>query len=291
MGPSVQFTIYRNDDDSVTQLTDRQRLEMKVFDKSPTLYKATLNTNYVYTWWFKLSQTMVVSDSFFHIFQLKAVGNVTDTPVFTLTLTNTNGLHLRANRNGNDTLTPSTDYLNLLPLKSVVGNWIQATVEANFTNSKQNGYVKVLLKSQTGIQLVSQQTSFVTYWSGAQFVRPKWGLYRKISSTFQASDTQLFQNVQIWKRQWSFDENTICFAIIFASRFAYSNEPTKLPSCSTYKSVNEKTKCENKELKYRSPLGARRRSASDRRPQDLSHQVTAEMGCFLWAQHLQILVN
>ena len=201
MGPSVQFTIYRNDDDSVTQLTDRQRLEMKVFDKSATLYKATLNTNYVYTWWFKLSQTMVVSDSFFHIFQLKAVGNVTDTPVFTLTLTNTNGLHLRANRNGNDTLTPSTDYLNLLPLKSVVGTWIQATVEANFTNSKQNGYVKVLLKSQTGIQLVSQQTSFVTYWSGAQFVRPKWGLYRKISSTFQASDTQLFQNVQIWKRQ------------------------------------------------------------------------------------------
>jgi hypothetical protein len=200
MGPSVQFTIYQNDDDSVTQLADRQRIEMKVFDPSPTLYKASLNTNYVYTWWFKLSQTMVVSDSFFHIFQLKAVGNVTDTPVFTLTMTNTNGLHLRANRNGNDTLTPSTDYLNLLPLKSVLGTWIQATVEANFTNSKQTGYVKVLLKSQTGSQLVSQQTSFVTYWSGAQFVRPKWGMYRKISTTFQPSDTELFQNVQIWKR-------------------------------------------------------------------------------------------
>ena len=201
MGPSVQFTIYKNDDDSVTKKPDRQRIEMKVFDKSPTSYKATLNTNYVYTWWLKLGQGMVVSDSFFHIFQLKAVGNVPDSPVFTLSLTNKNGLHMRINRNGNDDLNPSTDYLNLLPLKSVVGAWIQATVEANFTNSKQNGYVKVLLKSQTGIQLVSQQTSFVTYWSGAQFVRPKWGLYRKISSTFQASDTQLFQNVQIWKRQ------------------------------------------------------------------------------------------
>ena len=68
MGPSVQFTIYKNDDDSVTKKPDRQRIEMKVFDKSPTSYKATLDTNYVYTWWLKLGQGMVVSDSFFHIF-------------------------------------------------------------------------------------------------------------------------------------------------------------------------------------------------------------------------------
>ncbi len=106
---------------------------------------------------------------------------------------------MRVNRNGNETLNPSTDYLNLLPLKSVVGNWIQATVEANYSNL--NGFVKVLLKSQDGRQLVVQQTSFVTYWVAADFVRPKWGLYRKFNSAFQPSDTELFQNIQIWKRQ------------------------------------------------------------------------------------------
>ena len=201
MGPSVQFTIYKNDDDSVTKKPDRQRIEMKVFDKSPTSYKATLNTNYVYTWWLKLGQGMVVSDSFFHIFQLKAVGNVPDSPVFTLSLTNKNGLHMRVNRNGNDDLNPSTDYLNLLPLKTVLGNWIQATVEVNYSNIPSNGYVKVLLKSQNGRQLVVQQTSFRTYWVKADFVRPKWGLYRQIDSAFQPSDTELFQNIQIWKRQ------------------------------------------------------------------------------------------
>jgi hypothetical protein len=38
------------------------------------------------------------------------------------------------------------------------------------------------------------------WWDGANF-RPKWGLYRKKSpKVYQFSDWQLFQNVQIWKK-------------------------------------------------------------------------------------------
>jgi Polysaccharide lyase len=201
MGPSVQLTIYKNDDDSASTKPQRQRIEMKVHDGSPTSYKATRETNYVYTWWFKLDQGMVVSDSFFHIFQLKAVGNVPDMPVFTLSLSNEDGLHMRSNVKGTETLNPSTDFLKLLPLKSVVGTWIQATVEVNYSNTPSNGYVKVSLKSQDGRPLADKQKSFRTYLSGAQFVRPKWGLYRQINNAFRPSDTELFQNIQIWKRK------------------------------------------------------------------------------------------
>lgn len=203
MGPSIQFTIYKDDDDTVTKLGDRQRIEMKVHEPSPTSYKATLNTNYVYTWWFKLGQDMVVGDTFFHIFQLKAIGsNVPDTAVFSLSLTNKNGLHMRINRNGDDNLIPRTDYVNLLPLQSVVGNWIQATVDVSYRSNSNYGYIRVLLKSPTGrLLLPVQQVWFITYWPQADFVRPKWGIYRKINSAFQPSDTELFQNVQIWKRQ------------------------------------------------------------------------------------------
>lgn len=45
MNKVLQFTIYTDDDDSVTNDDDRQRIEMKVFEKSPTSYKAVKNTN------------------------------------------------------------------------------------------------------------------------------------------------------------------------------------------------------------------------------------------------------
>ena len=140
MGPSLQLTIYKNDDDSVTKLKDRQRIEMKVPDNSPTSYLATRDTNYVYTWWFKLDQDMVVGDSFFHIFQLKAVVNVPDMPVFTLSLSNQHGLHMRSNIRGIEILDPKTDYFNLVPrLESVKGKWIYAKANVNYSNIPSNG--------------------------------------------------------------------------------------------------------------------------------------------------------
>lgn len=54
MGNVVKFTLYKNDNDPATQSSDRQRIEMKVFDKSPADLKAKSDTSYIYSWWFKL---------------------------------------------------------------------------------------------------------------------------------------------------------------------------------------------------------------------------------------------
>ena len=58
MGTVANFTLYKTDNDPATGEADRQRIEMKVFEKSPTNLKATLNSNYIYSWWFKLNPTL-----------------------------------------------------------------------------------------------------------------------------------------------------------------------------------------------------------------------------------------
>lgn len=63
MGTVVNFTLYKTDNDAVTNDPTRQRLEMKVFDKSPANLKATFNSSYIYSWWFKLDPTLITSDS------------------------------------------------------------------------------------------------------------------------------------------------------------------------------------------------------------------------------------
>jgi len=223
MGTVTNLTLYKTDNDPATGNADRQRIEMKVFGSSPTNLKATFQSNYIYSWWFKLNPTLKASDSkpiiytliellshitmrvclaFFHIFQLKAVGtNVDDSPVATFTLTNKNGLHLRLRNIDHSTFA----YKNMVPLTSVIGKWTQAFVQVNYkrgntSGSSNSGSIRVILKDQNAALLYDQVFYHDMFWAEADFVRPKWGLYRQISDVFQSADWELFQNVQIWKK-------------------------------------------------------------------------------------------
>lgn len=101
VGPSLRFYIFKTDDDSATNNTDRQRMEMKVFQSSPADLKATNGTSFIYAWWFRLYSKIVPSTSFFHIFQIKAVGNVDSTPIMTFSLNVQNQFHMRLLRDEN----------------------------------------------------------------------------------------------------------------------------------------------------------------------------------------------
>ena len=203
MSKAINFTLYTTDNDSVTLLSDRQRLEMKVFDKSPTLLKATNNSHYIYAWWFYLDPSLQAGDNFFHIFQIKAVGTgVDDNPLVTFTLTRKNGLHLRLRHNDSAT----TEYHNMVPISAVVGKWTQAFVQVNFQNgvtpgAATSGSIQVILKDQSDNQLFQGLFYNDMYWNLANFYRPKWGLYRSISTLYrQPGDWELFNNIQIWKK-------------------------------------------------------------------------------------------
>jgi hypothetical protein len=55
------------------------------------------------------------------------------------------------------------------------------------------------LKDITGNQLYKNKISGNFWWDGAEYYGPKWGLYRKKSDIFNASDFIFFQNIQIWR--------------------------------------------------------------------------------------------
>lgn len=62
MGTVPKFFIYRDDNDPVTRDPEQQRIEMKVFEPSPSHLKATKNSNFIYSWWFKLDPSTKVSN-------------------------------------------------------------------------------------------------------------------------------------------------------------------------------------------------------------------------------------
>ena len=119
----------------------------------------------------------------------------------TFTLTNKNGLHLRLRNDDHKTDT----YYNMVPLTAVIGKWTQAFVQVNYKSgntagASNSGSIRVTLKDQNGNSLSNQLIYHDMYWPQADFIRPKWGLYRKKSSSFQSADWELFENVQIWKK-------------------------------------------------------------------------------------------
>src|SRR5262249_2564292 len=74
------------DGDSVTCKDDRQRCEIKVYDKSrPEELRAHDGDTFVYQWSFRVGPEMAVSKNFTHIFQLKSVGENSRFPLLTLT--------------------------------------------------------------------------------------------------------------------------------------------------------------------------------------------------------------
>lgn len=204
--PAINLTLYTNDNDPATNENDRQRIEMKVDNSSPTQLKATKNTNYIYVWSFYLNPTLKAGDNFFHIFQIKAVGNtgVQTDPMATFTLTNEDGLHLRLKKNENK---GNPVHTKMLSLSSARGKWIQAYVRVNYMSDatpgkNTSGSIQVILNDQSGKLLFEKTIYNKMVWNAARFYRPKWGLYRSKSSQYQQpADWELFNDIQIWKKQ------------------------------------------------------------------------------------------
>ena len=194
MGPVLRFFLHSTDDDPETTSGDRSRMEMKVFNLSPSQLKATENSSFIYTWWFQLNEDLRAVYSFFHIFQLKPVGGRDSNPLMTFTLTNnSNGLNIRLTQNDQSSWNPYP----MIPLRVALGRWIQAFVQVYYSGI--DGFVRVILKDQNGVQLYDNEISQPMWWSDSTFVRPKWGLYRTKSDFFNDFDWQKFQNIQIWR--------------------------------------------------------------------------------------------
>jgi len=199
-----RFHIHKNEDSDRCINYDRQRVEIKTYDKSPDNLKAIEVERVEYKWKFKLASDFAASSSFTHIHQLKAVGGSEESmPLITLTARkgSPDKLELRYAENLNQETIAKVD------LDGFKGQWVEVVEEVVFG---ETGRYKLLIKTIPGSQvLFDYENTNIRMWkTGADFIRPKWGIYRSLNDEvnlkdeivlFNAFSIQELSNTAIWE--------------------------------------------------------------------------------------------
>lgn len=171
-----QFHIHPTPDNDRCINFDRQRNEIKTYDQSPENLLGSENETVIYTWKFKLAEGFQSSPKFTHIHQLKSVGgNYSSMPMYTLTTrkSNPNRLELRYAETDQQITLKQTD---LAPL---INRWI--TVRETIQYSTNGHYTIELTDVISGASLFTYTNENSINWRpAAEFVRPKWGVYRSL---------------------------------------------------------------------------------------------------------------
>jgi hypothetical protein len=192
-----EFHIHTSPDNDRCINFDRQRNEIKTYDKSPENLLATQGETVIYSWKFKLPSGFQSSPNFTHIHQLKSVGgNYSSMPMYTLTTRNSNPdrLELRYAEVDRQITLHETE---LTPL---IDTWIEAFVSITYGNS--GSYQIVLKEISSGSVLFEYSSSSIRNWrENAAFVRPKWGIYRSLNNPhFLRDETVFFADFSIDER-------------------------------------------------------------------------------------------
>jgi hypothetical protein len=177
--PVFRFHIHLDRDDDRCLKSDRQRNEIKVYGKSPKRLKAKAGETFVYRWKFRLDRSFRPSRRFTHLHQIKAVGGPeADTPLLTLSARKGRaGEPDRFELNYAERMKQRT--VRWVPLQPLLGRWLEATERIAYG---ENGTYSLRVAAVDGGEtLFSYESSPLRMWkSNADFLRPKWGIYRSL---------------------------------------------------------------------------------------------------------------
>lgn len=181
VGNHFVFVIHRDDDRDRDRLdiTDRQRNEIKTYDKSEDAVKAYEGEIMIYRWKFKIESGISLTTRFSHFFQLKAVGGDDSMPIITLTgnvQSGDDGFEVR-----HSPLTSTVD-LARIERSKVEGRWLTAYVRATF--AEQGDFRMIILDEDAREVVFDISEQGLDMWRGTagdHFVRPKWGIYRSLA--------------------------------------------------------------------------------------------------------------
>jgi hypothetical protein len=180
IGNHFVFIIHRDidiDRDRV-QNDDRQRNEIKTYDKSEEAVKGYENESFIYRWKFRINADMEVSTRFSHFFQLKAVGGSDSQPILTISgaeRSGEDGIEVRHSPLQETTILDRTDW------GMVTGEWLEAYCRVTFSEAGDLRLIVTRMSDDAVIFDIDE--SGLDLWRGedpSHFVRPKWGIYRSI---------------------------------------------------------------------------------------------------------------
>ncbi len=189
-----RFFIHATPDNDRCINFDRQRNEIKTYDQSPDNLLGIEDETVQYKWKFKLDAGFQVSPNFTHLHQLKSVGGLlAGMPMYTITARKgtPNQLELRYAETDTQITLQQTD---LAPFK---GSWLEVTETINYGTS--GTYSIEIKKVNDGTILFNYSNNSIINWrTDADFVRPKWGIYRSLNNVADLRDEEvLFANFSI----------------------------------------------------------------------------------------------
>jgi hypothetical protein len=189
-----RFYIHTMPDNDRCMNFDRQRNEIKTYRQSPDNLLGIENEKVVYKWKFKLDSGFQSSPNFTHLHQLKSVGGSLESmPMYTLTTRkgSPDQLELRYAETDSQVTLIKTD------LAPFIDTWLQVTETIEYG---EMGTYEIEIKrvSDNMVLMAYSNNSIVNWRPGADFVRPKWGIYRSLINAQDLRDeTLLFANLSI----------------------------------------------------------------------------------------------
>ena len=189
------FHIHVTPDNDRGTDSDRQRNEIKTYDKSPDNLKAALNETVKYSWKFKIDEKFKPSSNFTHLHQIKPIDGNASLPIITLTARyKSSGDVLELIHTGDDNKAVTK---NSIPLSDFKGNWV--TVEEQIKYSGKGTYQILIKRLKDDKVLLNKTYNELDLWrTGTSTCRPKWGIYRSLLNAQMLRDeTVLFNDFNI----------------------------------------------------------------------------------------------
>lgn len=187
------FHIHVTPDNDKCEDSDRQRNEIKTYDKSPESLKASKNERVLYKWKFKLDVGFKPSSDFTHIHQLKPIDGDNQLPIITLTARYKAGGDLMQVIHTGETDATSQKYIAQIPLADFRGQWVEVTERATF--SFDGKYEIQINRISDGKLLLKQAFTNIEMWrKNTTSCRPKWGIYRRTLQPEALRDETLWFN-------------------------------------------------------------------------------------------------
>ena len=180
VGNHFVFIIHRDidiDRDRVEN-DDRQRNEIKTYDKSEEAVLGFENETFIYRWKFRINADMEISTRVSHFFQLKAVGGNDSHPILTISgaeRSGEDGIEVRYSPLQQDTILERQNW------SMVTGEWLEAYCRVTFSES--GGLRLIVTRMRDDAVIFNIDETGLDLWRGedaSHFVRPKWGIYRSI---------------------------------------------------------------------------------------------------------------
>jgi hypothetical protein len=185
--PVFVFHAHVTPDDDRCMAGDRQRVEIKTYDRSPDYLKAFPGDTTTYRWRFRLDAGFRPSASFTHVHQLKPVEGDDDLPIVTLTARAGTPERMQLLHVSSAGVTTTLAAVELAPFK---GAWVEA--HERVTWGPRGAYAVEVRRLADGAVLLAYAAPDLDLWrTGTAFVRPKWGIYRSLANAGALRDEQV----------------------------------------------------------------------------------------------------